>query len=101
MEQAAGDVTPFLCADLLATLGAGVHVVALQSVLDGHLVQRLLNQQQQDSMKSDGRTLAEKAALMCFCTHVDVLHVGHLTPDGVKLLGGLTDVVAVLQEGSG
>lgn len=31
-------------------------------------------------------------------THIDVLHVGHLTPDGVELLGCLADVVTVLQE---
>lgn len=37
-----GFVSPFLCADLLAALRAGVHVVALQGVFDGHLIQRLL-----------------------------------------------------------
>lgn len=31
-------------------------------------------------------------------THIDVLHVSHLTSDGVKLLCGLTDMVTVLQE---
>lgn len=36
---------PFLCADLLATLGAGVHVVALQCVFDGHLIQRFLKEE--------------------------------------------------------
>lgn len=29
-------------------------------------------------------------------TYVDVLHVSHLTSDGVELLGCLTDVVTVL-----
>lgn len=44
---------PFLCADLLAALRAGVHVVALQSVLDGHLVQRLLNKNKQEDTGKD------------------------------------------------
>lgn len=40
------------------------------------------------------RVLQEK---ICW-THIDVLHVSYLTPDGVKLLGRLTDVVTVLQQ---
>lgn len=31
-------------------------------------------------------------------THIDVLHVSDLTPDSVKLLSRLTDVVTVLKE---
>lgn len=38
--------SPLLGAYFLATLGAGVHVVPLQSVLDGHLVQRFLRKHQ-------------------------------------------------------
>ena len=44
--------SPFLSADLLATLGAGVHVVALQSVLDGHLIQGFLNQPQREPVQN-------------------------------------------------
>lgn len=37
------DFPPLLRSDLLAALRARVHVVALQRVFDGHLVQRLLS----------------------------------------------------------
>lgn len=43
----------------------------------------------------DGR--CENPVLFVFYTHVDVLHIRHLTSYGVKLLCSLTDVVTVLQ----
>ena len=36
----------------------------------------------------------------CGATHVDVLHVSHLAPDGVELLRRLADVVTVLRRDS-
>lgn len=45
-SRVSGFVPPFLRADLLAALRAGVHVVALQGVFDGHLIQRLLKREE-------------------------------------------------------
>lgn len=88
---------PFLCADLLATLGARVHVVALERVFDGYLVQRLLKREDRgdEDLSAPARLSGTGGTEH---THIDVLHVGHLTSDGVELLRRLTDVVTVLQD---
>lgn len=52
---------PFLSADLLATLRAGVHVVPLQGVLDGHLIQRLL---QRGGTKEEGYSFPHNTLIL-------------------------------------